>query len=272
MQITDETRYKLATMAYGAALNGSSTVFGHPLDLIKILRQTTGESYQAVMRQQLRRHGVVGFWAGLSPNLIRQSTKSGPRTYLYLTVPSWFDAVRQRSALAYSIGSGGTIAIFDSVLQALFDRTKIKIISDSYQQKVHQHVWNVALINPRELIRGASIGYIKTSIAWASFFYFRERAINMNKKTDSGNTLSYSLTFITSFVTSIVKIIITNPLDVTRSNMIAGNIGIRSAVLAVYKAGGFAAFYRSMGIRFLHGMGSAVIGNMTLDFHQSLKK
>lgn len=260
-----ETKGKNENQAFIFALqmNFCATLVGHPIDVLKTIRQiqVKKKSYPQIALNQWQNQGIKGFYPGFLPNLLRQSTKAGSRTWSMQYITSFYNEIKLFSTFVYSFLCGNTIAIPENTLQTILDKGRITAEAESYKQMKHEHYWKTLSNKP---LHSWSIGYIKTSLAWTNFFFIREK-LKEKGKNNNQNTNSFTWLLLISGATSFTKILLTNPFDIIRSNMIANKFNTITAIKNLYKKNGFKTFFIGSGARYVHGLISSGIGNLVLN-------
>lgn len=247
----------------GLQMNFFATLVGHPIDVLKTIRQIQEkkESYFQIAFRQWNNRGINGFYPGFLPNLLRQSTKTGSRTFFMKYSTSFYEQIKPISIFFYSTLCGATIAVPENTLQTIMDQGRIMAEAESYKQIKHEHYWKILFNKP---LHSWSIGYIKTSLAWTNFFFIREK-LKEKGKNNNQNTNSFTWLLLISGATSFTKILLTNPFDIIRSNMIANKFNTITAIKNLYKKNGFKTFFIGSGARYVHGLISSGIGNLVLN-------
>jgi hypothetical protein len=256
-------------------------VLEHPFESIKTQWQTKVEikGMKEIVKSIINEKGLIGFYRGFIPNLIRVSIKQTYRWPMMLYFPHLYKKnLPYKSEGFVKILTGLTIANIEVLIICPLDRLKIYFMT---HDKVKKHIFAYFISTHRgnflkELFVGLGPSYWRSNASWVSFLYldqFTKNQLKSYKKTDHLNFLDL---FFTSVIVSIgnlgaskLFINLAMPFDFAKTHSQKdGNIkdSTFSILRQFYKTYGFAKLYTGWQFRMLQYTLQSVFTVTTLEY------
>lgn len=211
----------------GALRGGALLIIEHPLESIKTQWQDKIQfkSKKEIVHNIYKEKGLVGFYRGFVPNLIRVMSKQFYRWPMMLFFPRLYskylpNRIKKKFPTINKILSGFTIANIEIFLICPLDRMKIYFMTMTGTSALATShlISNFFIINKNKLIpelfRGLESSFWRSNISWISFLYLDEKFKQIWKKSKLRSGKSQELTYFDLLVISIL---------VGTGNLIASN-------------------------------------------------
>lgn len=189
-------------------------IWEHPLDSIKTQWQTNVHIRKSseIINYIYKEKGIIGFYRGFFPNLIRQTSKNLYRWPLMLFFPKFFKKINDIFFNSYNsdgfckIQTGLAIANIETFLISPLERLKIyfmthKNIKDNkHSFLVHFYVSNKGKLI-KQLFKGLEASLYRSNISWVTFLYFDYKGKRFIKSYSQKDELAFvDLLFVSIFV------------------------------------------------------------------------
>jgi hypothetical protein len=198
----------------GSIRGGMGLILEHPLESIKTQWQDryTIKSSKEIVNVIYYEKGLMGFYRGFVPNLLRVSSKQLYRWPLMLFFPRFFDKnipemIKQKIDGVSKICCGLSIANIEIFLITPLDRLKIYFMTNSTNRSAkHMFVYfykahkNNLL---RELFRGLEPSFWRQNVSWVSFLYLDFKIKKLFKEKQNKKVLGYLDLFLISVLVGI---------------------------------------------------------------------
>lgn len=178
--------FYLKTAEIGIARGAIGLILEHPLDSIKTQWQTNIQVLKSseIVYYIYKQKGILGFYRGFIPNLIRQSSKNLYRWPLMIYLPKFFKRIndyflrssRLNSDTFCKIQTGFAIANFETFLISPLERFKVYFMThENKENKKYSLLMHFYKVNRgnllKELFRGLEASLLKSNVSWISFLY-----------------------------------------------------------------------------------------------------
>jgi hypothetical protein len=176
----------------------------HPLESIKTQWQTKIDikHKHEIVRHIFQEKGLIGFYRGFIPNLIRVSIKQLYRWPMMLYFPKFYKKYSPYNTDGFAkVLTGLTIANIEIFIICPLDRLKIYFMT---QDKVNKSVFTYFLYRhgenlSKELFAGLGPSFWRSNISWVSFLYLD----HISKRTVKNYKQEEVLTFLDLLVISV---------------------------------------------------------------------
>jgi len=193
----------------GAFRAGLSLVIEHPLESIKTQWQDKNNisSNKEIVSSIYREKGLIGYYRGFIPNLIRVAFKNFYRWPMMLYFPHFFDrSIPDRLVHLFpgltKILTGLVIANIETFIICPLDRLKVFFMTSSTKsQNLFKNFYNYHKGNLiRELFRGLGVSFWRSNVSWVSFLYLDHKLKRSLKIFHKSEILSNLDLFIISVI------------------------------------------------------------------------
>ena len=245
---------------FGCTLFASmfATTIVHPFDVIKVSKQL---NYKVLYR-------FPQIYKGYSTGLLRQVTYSTPNIVIYSGLLNKYKEIYGSEAeykykLLFGTISGGIGGLTGNPSEVLFvkalkDIPNQNIISSSkeiIQQYGYGHLFNGY---KAAIMRSAVYNSVRLSLYSESKNYFQNQFPNL-----SGTS---SLHFLSGSFSTIIAIIISNPIDVMKSRLQKdGTIGANQMIKQTFQHEGISGFYKGLLPSIMKSFPHSIISFMVLE-------
>lgn len=217
--------FYLKSALIGVARGAIGLIWEHPLDSIKTQWQT---NIQVVKSTEMidciyKEKGVLGFYRGFLPNLIRQSSKNIYRWPLMLYLPKYFKKIFENYFSKTKLNNdsfckvltGFTIANLETLFICPLERIKVFFMTHVNEQKKNYSylkqfyiLYKGNLI--KQLFKGLEPSIIRSNISWISFLYLDHKTRTFLKKRRNVNELDIYDVVFASLVVGIGNLSLSN--------------------------------------------------------------
>lgn len=174
------------TALIGIIRGAIGLLWEHPLDSIKTQWQTNIHIVKSseIVNYIYKQKGIIGFYRGFIPNLIRQSSKNLYRWPLMIYLPKYFKRFNDYFFKDSKINTetfcktqtGFSIANIETFLISPLERFKVYIMTQNDKNnKNHSLLRNFYARSKgnltKELFRGLEASLLKSNVSWISFLY-----------------------------------------------------------------------------------------------------
>lgn len=246
----------------GAFRGGLSLVFEHPLDVIKTYWQANPHklSIISVIRSIVFYKGLLGFYSGAIPNVMRVVFKQAYRYPLMLTVPLVYNAVCS-SVFMVSVLTGLTIAVIEVWLLTPLERLKVWLVTFKQNSKgvITFFKTSVRVGVVSQLYKGLNISLVRQVTSWTVFLVVHDQLMLFVKAMNiPPNELPVLWLLGVAFVEGGVNTLVVQPLDCLKTHIqkvdsIQG-YSILSIFSLVFKQYGFRGLYIGWQVRLFQYM------------------
>ena len=217
--------FYLETALIGIARGAIGLVWEHPLDSIKTQWQT---NIQVVKPSEIiyyiyNQKGIIGFYRGFIPNLIRQSTKNLYRWPLMIYLPTYFKKINNyflndsklNTDTFCKIQTGFSIANLETFLISPLERFKVIFMTQSNEEnRKYSLLKNFYEVNKgnllKELFRGVEASLLKSNVSWISFLYLDHKTRSFLKSRRKVDKLDNIDIFFASIVVGVGNLTLSN--------------------------------------------------------------
>ncbi|PIR38486.1 MAG: hypothetical protein COV35_06880 [Alphaproteobacteria bacterium CG11_big_fil_rev_8_21_14_0_20_39_49] len=263
----------------GAAMSAFNVTLGHPLDTVKTYAQKQNQDFYHAARNVFGHgssyNGMQNLYKGLTPNITRQIVNTTWRVPLTTLAPQAFADTfsmtdengkpTQKANIAASFLVTGPV---DVTLSNGFELAKVTKQTGGTYGKIYESFKEKGG-TPKAFcstfMKGSVPSYWKSAVGYSALFIVHKIDNDINKKlTPESASSSNNTTPISAAAASVIKVSITNPLDVikTRKQSLGSDEGVSMASTAskILREEGVKAFYRGMAPRVFHGYLTAFAG------------
>lgn len=203
--------FYMKTALIGVTRGAIGLVWEHPLDSIKTQWQTNIHVVKSteMINYIYKEKGILGFYRGFLPNLIRQSSKNVYRWPLMLYLPQFFKKFNQslfknsklNSDSFCKIQTGFTIANLETMFICPLERLKVFFMTHAANENKHysflKHFYIMNKGNMlNQLFKGLEPSLLRSNISWISFLYLDHETRSFLKRRRNVEELDmYDLIF-----------------------------------------------------------------------------
>lgn len=274
--LSDELELKIKIAGFSSALHGVSVSIGCPFDNTKTAKQLNPNlSYPHIFKTIYRRDGLLGFYKGFSSSVLQRGLKAAVRTPLMLYSKEAVQQVMPNSSSGMQSAAAGLLMGFaDTALTNPLEVIKVKLMTQENSSSLSKLLKE---LSPKDLGRGFSFNYAKTSLAWMNFFIVRDLSLFANEQLTGNKNLSGFGLIIASSCASISKLIITTPPDVIKSHLQQAqksqhNVNARAVIAHIHQQFGYQKLFSGMLPRAVHGFMATLIGNIAMEYYERLSE
>jgi len=189
--------FYMKTALIGVSRGVIGLVWEHPLDSIKTQWQTNGHVVKSVemINYIYKEKGILGFYRGFIPNLIRQSCKNAYRWPLMLYLPQFFKKFNEsifknkkiNSDSFCKIQTGFTIANLETLFICPLERLKVFFMTHAaIENKHYSFLKHFYVLNKgkmlSQLFKGLEPSVLRSNISWISFLYLDHKTRSFLKR------------------------------------------------------------------------------------------
>jgi len=190
----ENSEFYLKTALIGVTRGAIGLIWEHPLDSIKTQWQTNIHVIKSskIITYIYKEKGILGFYRGFLPNLIRQSSKNMYRWPLMIYLPKYFKKCNEyflrntsfnrcsmrriNTDAICKIQTGISIANIETLFICPLERLKVFFMTHNIKDnKNYSFLKHFYLTNKGNLIKQLFIGLepslIRSNISWISFLY-----------------------------------------------------------------------------------------------------
>ena len=136
--------------------------------------------------------GLVGFYRGYIPNLIRVSIKQIYRWPMMIFFPRFFKKYFGDNASLNKILTGITIANIEILIICPLDRLKVFFMTSQKSKNLFMYFFSVNSDRiVKELFAGLGPSYWRSNISWVSFLYLDQRCKDIARHIKKDENLGF---------------------------------------------------------------------------------
>lgn len=190
-------KFYLSASILGSYRGALCLILEHPLDSIKTQWQDKNlitDKY-AIVKSIYADKGIIGFYRGFIPNLIRVSSKHLYRWPMMLYFPKFYenllskDITKKYNSL-HKILAGLTIANLEVFIICPFDRMKVFMMtSNSNASMIGSYIQENKNNLKFSFFKGLEPSFWRYNISWVTFLYFDDK-FKKSFKNFKGDTLN----------------------------------------------------------------------------------
>jgi hypothetical protein len=180
--------FLLKTTLTGILIGAFALIIEHPLESIKVQWQSEIKFKKSkdIVKNIYLEKGIIGFYRGLLPNLIRRSCKNFYRWPLMLYLPNIFNKINNNifpywnSEGLNKIQTGIFLANFETFFVSPIERLKVYFMTYTPFRKAPYNKFDSLLFMfyldnkgriIKELFRGLDASLYRSNLSWVSFLY-----------------------------------------------------------------------------------------------------
>lgn len=197
-ELLENLGFYMKTALIGISRGAIGLIWEHPLDSIKTQWQTNFHVVKSteMINYIYKEKGIIGFYRGFIPNLIRQSSKNAYRWPLMLYLPQFFKKFndnlfknkRFNSDSFCKIQTGFTIANLETLFICPLERLKVFFMTHAAKENKHysflKHFYILNKGNMvNQLFKGLEPSLLRSNISWISFLYLDHETRTFLKRT-----------------------------------------------------------------------------------------
>ena len=182
----ENSEFYLKTALIGVTRGAIGLIWEHPLDSIKTQWQTNIHVIKSseIITYIYKEKGIIGFYRGFLPNLVRQSSKNMYRWPLMIYLPKYFKKCNEyllgntnfNTDAICKIQTGIAIANIETFFICPLERLKVFFMTHiAKDNKNYSFLKHFYISNKGNLIKQLFIGLepslIRSNISWISFLY-----------------------------------------------------------------------------------------------------
>lgn len=190
--------FYMKTALIGVTRGAIGLIWEHPLDSIKTQWQTNIHVVKSteMINFIYKEKGILGFYRGFIPNLIRQSSKNVYRWPLILYLPKFFKKFNENlfknkklnSDSFCKIQTGFTIANLETLFICPLERLKVFFMTHAAKENKHYSLLKQFYILNKgnminQLFKGLEPSLLRSNISWISFLYLDHETRSFLKRT-----------------------------------------------------------------------------------------
>jgi len=277
--------------AAGAGMSTFNVVVGHPFDTIKTISQKENidfvQAAKKVYGTKGLLRGIKHSYDGLEPNLTRQIINTTWRVPLTSYGTKIFaEAFNMKDEKGNPTNSANVATAFlftgpvDTLLSSGLEVAKITkqtkgSYSSLYENFKQQGSTPKAFC--QTYMKGITPMYVKSGIGYSALFGMNKMAKDISEHY-SGNdsTPPYWTVPVAAAATSVVKVGLTNPIDVVKTHKQSGGFADGLSTIAtakkLFQEQGLKAFFRGVQPRLLHGFMTANSGLLIMRLSEEADK
>lgn len=203
--------FYMKTALIGVTRGAIGLIWEHPLDSIKTQWQTNVHVVKSteMINFIYKEKGILGFYRGFVPNLIRQSSKNVYRWPMMLYLPQFFKKFNMNlfknsklnSDSFCKIQTGFTIANLETLFICPLERLKVFFMTHgSKENKHYSFLKHFYILNKgnmvNQLFKGLEPSLLRSNISWISFLYLDHETRSFLKRRRNVEELDmYDLIF-----------------------------------------------------------------------------
>jgi len=203
--------FYMKTALIGVTRGAIGLIWEHPLDSIKTQWQTNVHVVKSteMINFIYKEKGILGFYRGFLPNLVRQSSKNVYRWPMMLYLPKFFKKFNQNffkksilnSDSFCKIQTGFSIANLETLFICPLERLKVFFMTHgSKENKNYSFLKQFYIMNKgnmlNQLFKGLEPSILRSNISWISFLYLDHETRSFLKKRRNVEELDmYDLIF-----------------------------------------------------------------------------
>jgi hypothetical protein len=258
----------------GAGMSAGSVMLGHPLDTIKTYSQSKNLGFYQSTCDIYKNGGVKNFYKGLTPNITRNIVNTTWRVPLTTYGPKTFaDKFSMNDQNGKPTFKANIAAAFlftgpiDVSLSSIFEVAKVNQQTggtySSLYKSFQEKGGNISAFSSTYM-KGLTPMYLKNAVGYSSLFAVNKLNNDINDKFNPDGQSSYWTLPASAALASVIKVGITNPIDVIKTHKQASGCNEKLSTMEtakhIFKEKGANAFYRGMSSRFVHGFMAANSG------------
>lgn len=172
----------------GIIMSGFGLIIEHPLDSIKVQWQAEikYKNSKSIIRDIYNEKGILGFYRGFIPNLLRRSCKNIYRWPLMLYMPKFFNKLNSKifsknnssynSEGLNKIQTGLFLANFETLFISPIERLKVYFMTHKKRNSKFYSLFYVFYkenkgFMSKELFRGLEASLYRSNFSWVTFLY-----------------------------------------------------------------------------------------------------
>lgn len=217
--------FYMKTSLIGVARGAIGLVWEHPLDSIKTQWQTNVHVAKStdMMNYIYKEKGIIGFYRGFLPNLVRVSSKNVYRWPLMLYLPQFFKKFndnlfknkRFNTDSFCKVETGFTIANLETMLICPLERLKVFFMTHAVKEnKSYSFLRHFYILNKgnmmNQLFKGLEPSLLRSNISWISFLYLDHETRSFLKRTRNVEQLDIWDLIFASIVVGIGNLTLSN--------------------------------------------------------------
>jgi len=190
--------FYMKTALIGVARGAIGLLWEHPLDSIKTQWQTNVHVAKStdIINHIYKEKGIIGFYRGFIPNLVKVSSKNIYRWPLMLYLPQYFKKFNENlfknkrfnSDSICKIQTGFTIANFETMFICPMERLKVFFMTHASKENKHySFLKQFYILNKgnmmNQLFKGLEPSLLRSNISWISFLYLDHETRSYLKRT-----------------------------------------------------------------------------------------
>lgn len=168
---------------------------------------------KSIIRKIFEEKGIIGFYRGYLPNLIRVSIKQIYRWPMMIYFPKMYKKYLGDRPSLNKILTGLTIANIEILIICPLDRLKVFFMTS---QKAKNLLMYFISVNSNRLIKelfaGLGPSYWRSNISWVSFLYLDQKCKDIAKYLRNDDNLSFGDLLIVSMFVCFGNILSSNQL------------------------------------------------------------
>lgn len=247
---------------FGGIASAGACCFTHPLDLLKVILQTKGQTQGSIFKTTfhvIKENGIFSLWNGLSASLLRQLTYSTTRFAIYdlvkgeLSTSYGYDLhVYDKIALAGFAGAIGSFVGCPGDMINVRMQNDVKLAYD--QRRNYKHAFDGVYRISREegfrkLWSGATMAIARGTIVSIGQIaaYDQYRSLLIAGAPDVFPEKSVFTHFTASLLSGVTATVLTQPFDVMKTRLMSNRSEYRSVLhcaLEIFKESPVLGFFK----------------------------